>query len=210
MEDGRVSLIKSFSFDNTQRTKQHPRMAFSETEIAGGATSGTIRMHGAEASHQQRYVQHCINGDTLEILMRSDVLETVCRFEKYTDSNAVRVIQQVRNISSEETCLESANTATVYFGNAVEDNHDWYLHRYENARYSEVAPNVQSFYDLGFYWKNTVLRTYNVGNQSTMDYIPMGAIENRTDGSVFMIQIESYYDWYFEIGVDGGMMIQKL
>lgn len=205
LEDGMLALVKSFDFDNTARSQRHNLMAFAETELAGGSTSGTIRMHGAEASGKLRYACHEQNGDTLEILLRSDELEVVCRFVKYGDTNAIRATQQVRNISAEEICLESANTATVYFGNAVADNKDWFLHRYENARYSEVAPSVQSLYDLGFYWVNTVYRTYNVGNQSTMDYIPMGVLENRADGSFFMFQIESYYDWYFEIGVERGM-----
>lgn len=205
LEDGSVALVRSFDFDNTSRTRLHRRMAFAETELAGGSTSGTVRMHGAEASCALRYAEHRADDSRLEILMRSDVLEVACCFERYADTNAIRVRQRIRNISDEELCLESASTAAFYFGNAVDDNRDWYLHRYENARYSEVAPCVQSFRDLGFHWVNATHRTYNVGNQSTVDYIPMAVLENRADGRFFMFQIESYYDWYWEIGVDGGM-----
>lgn len=205
LEDGRVALVRSFAFDNTARELNYGRMAFAEAELAGGSTSGTIYMHNAEASRALRYAGHHAQGDTLELLLRSDALEVTCRFVQYADTNAIRVTQSVRNISGKEICLESANTATIYFGSAASDSRDWYLHRYENARYSEVAPSVQSLYDLGFYWVNTVLRTYNVGNQSTMDYIPMGALENRAEGGFFLFQIESYYDWYYEIGVDRDM-----
>ena len=204
-EDGRIALVRSFGFDNRGREKQYSRMNFVQTELSGGSTTGAIRMHGAEASQALRYVSHREDGDTLEILLRSDMLEVTCRFVKYADTNAVRVSQQIRNLSAEEICLETANTAEIYFGNAVEDNADWYLHRYENARYSEVSPCVQSFRELGFHWVNTLHRTYNVGNHSTMDYIPMGILENRACGQFFMFQIESYYDWYWEIGADGGM-----
>ena len=205
LDDGRVALVRSFGMDNAARTDRHPRMTFSEVELSGGSTSGTVRMHGAEASGKLRYAGHSVRENELEILLRSDEIEVSCRFVKYEDTNAVRVLQRVKNISDAEICLETANTATIYFGSAVEDNRDWILHRYENARFSEVAPSVQSLYDLGFYWVNHTLRTYNVGNQSTVDYIPMAALENRSDGSFFMFQIESYYDWYYEIGVDRGM-----
>lgn len=205
LDDGRIAMVKSFGFDNRERTAQHRRMNFVQTELAGGSSTGTIRMHGAEASGNLRYAGHQGCGDMLEILLRSDSLEVACRFVKYADTNAIRVSQQVRNISGEEICLETANTAEIYFGHAVEDNDDWILHRFENARYSETAPCVQSFRELGFHWVNTLHRTYNVGNHSTMDYIPMGILENRADNQFLMFQIESYYDWYWEIGVDGGM-----
>ena len=201
MEDGRVALTRCFDFSAEPAANR----AFSEVELAGGSSCGTIKQHGAEASGHFRYKEHRIDGGVMELTLSSGELESVCRFERYGDTNAVRVTQRIRNISEEEVCLESANTATVYFGSAVSDSRDWLLHRFDNARYSETAPNVQSLYDLGFYWVNAVHRTYNVGNQSTMDYIPMGALENRAGGGFFLFQIESYYDWYFEIGVDRGM-----
>jgi len=205
LEDGKLALVKSFDYDNTAREKQHPRMPFAQAELAGGATTGTIYMHGAEASSKLRYVSHEEQENALVIVQRSEEMEIVSRLVKYEDTNAIRITQTIRNISSEEICLESANTATLYFGNAVADNKDWYLHRYNNARYSEVDPDVRSLYDLGFCWVNAHHRTYNVGNHSTMDYIPMGLLENRAEGSFLLFQIESYYDWYFEIGVSGGM-----
>ena len=138
LNSGKVALIRSFDFDNTERTQKHPRMAFSETELAGGATSGTIRMHNAEASGLLRYAGHTGDDSALEILLRSETLEVTCRFTKYADTNAIRATQQVRNISDEEICLETANTATVYFGNAVDDNKNWRLHRYDQDTVARI------------------------------------------------------------------------
>jgi len=128
LEDGKLALVKSFDYDNTAREKQHPRMPFAQAELAGGATTGTIYMHGAEASSKLRYVSHEEQENALVIVQRSEEMEIVSRLVKYEDTNAIRITQTIRNISSEEICLESANTATLYFGNAVADNKDWYLH----------------------------------------------------------------------------------
>lgn len=204
-DNGTVALIKSFDYDNTAREDKHSRMPFAEAELAGGATSGTIDQHGAEASKQLRYVSHEENGNVLSITQRSDVMEIVSSFTKYDDTNAVRVTQKIKNTSGEPICLESANSATVYFGNAVADSKDWYVHKFTNYRYSEVAPEVRSLYDMGFYWVNASNRTVNCGNHSTIEYVPMGIVENRAENSFFMFQIESYYDWYYEFDVSGGM-----
>jgi len=205
LEDGRVALVRNYGEDHTEKADRHAKMPFAEAELAGGSTSGTINMHGAEASDALRYVSHEENGDVLSIVQRSAVMEITTRLTRYADTNVVRAQQTVRNISDEDICLESANTATVYFGHAVGDSRDWLLHRYTNYRYSEVAPEVRSLYDLGFCWVNASHRTVNMGNHSTIEYIPMGMLENRADGSFLFFQIESYYDWYFEIGVKGGM-----
>lgn len=199
-ENGALDLIRSFDLEHSAHG-----MPFAETETAGGSTSGCPSMHRAEAAAGLKYVSHCEDGRALKLLLRSDVLEVEYRITRYDDTNALRVQQRIRNISSKDVCLESTGIAVAYFGSAVNDNCDWYLHRFENARYSEVSPNVQNLRDLGFHWVNALHRTWNVGNQSTTDYIPMGIVENRADGRFFMFQIESYYDWYWEIGVDSGM-----
>ena len=205
LENGKVALIKSFGYDNSGKSEKFGVMGFADVELAGGSTTGTINMHATDEDAAMRYVSHAVNGDTLTIVQRSQRIEAVSTFTKYNDTNTVRVKQSYKNISDENIILESANTANLYFGEAVGDNKDWYLHKFNNARYSEVAPDVRSFYDLGFYWKNASHRTLNIGNQSCWEYVPMGIIENRRTGDHMMFQIESYYDWYFEISVASDM-----
>lgn len=205
LEDGTVALVKAFDYDHTEKEAIHGKIGFSSVELAGGSATGTINMELSDEKRRLRYAGHSLDGNVLSIVQHTPRLEITARFEKYDDTNAVRVRQRIKNISDAQLCLESANTMSVYFGDAVGDCKDWYLHRFNNARYSEVEPDVRSFYDLGFYWVNASHRTLNIGNQSCWEYVPMGLIENRRTGDHMMFQIESYYDWYFEIAVDAGM-----
>lgn len=100
-ENGPLSLIRNFDFDNSAHA--HRRMPFVEAELAGDSASGAIRMHGAEASENLKYVSHRAEQNSLEILLRSDALEIACCFEKYNDTNAVRVTQRIRRRQSGAT-----------------------------------------------------------------------------------------------------------
>ncbi len=203
-EDGKLRLVKAHHLDAANR-KPRADLFPVEVERAGGTTSGCINMHGAGETQQMHYVRHAIDGNVLTLVQRSDALEVTGVYTMYDDTNAVRVVQKVRNISEQEQCLETAGSLTLHFGEAVSDSRDWIFHRYTNHRYSEVAPEVHSLYDMGFYWVNTSWRTINMGNHSTIEYIPMGVLENKADGMCMMFQIESYFDWYYEMGVDRDM-----
>lgn len=173
-----------------------------EFDIAGGNTSGRNYMRGSYETANLRYVEHEIADNTLKIIQRSDIAEVTSQYTKFDDTNAVRVTQTVKNISSEEMCLEMANSLGLHFGKKADcEQKDWYFHKFTNARYVEAMPDVRSLYDMGMFWRNYVIHTENIGNNSSYENLPQGIVENRKTNDFIMFQIESYYDWFYEITI---------
>lgn len=205
-DDGIVALTKCYNIDYSE-SREHPiNFMFCEFDVAGGSTSGTHRHCGSNATRALRYVGYSIENGVLSIIQRSDIAEITSRFESFDDTNAVRVTETIKNISGEELCLETANTIGLRFGrNVLEEHKDWYFHKFTNARYTEAMPDVRSLYDMGFYWQNQNYQVVNVGNASSYENLPQGILENRKSGDLIMFQIESYYDWYYEITTSRNM-----
>lgn len=199
-KDNRVMFQKTHLSDNSDSVEAQDVLF--DLEAAGGPANGTVVQKYSAGSCELKYVSHVIDGNILTILQRSDRFEVVSRFESYEDTNAIRVTQEIKNISEKAICLEVANTLALYFSdNPIGEKREWYLHRFTNARYTESLPIVQNFYDIGLSGGNSSFRCYNVGHQSTKDYLPQAIIENRKTGEHFMFQIESFFDWYYEIGI---------
>lgn len=199
-EDNRVLLAKNHLFDN--RSQIENQDAFLGIETAGGPTTGTVSQTYTAGACELRYVSHSIENNVFLMRQRSDRLEVISRFEGYDDTNAIRVTQEIKNISGERICLELANTIALHFSNdPTGEKRSWYLHKFTNARYAECLPIVHNFYDTGISCANSVYRCYNVGHQSTRDFIPQALLENRDTGEFLMFQIESFFDWYYEIGI---------
>ncbi len=173
-----------------------------EFDIAGGVTNGSNRMIGSEEPGKLRYVSHNIENNTLTIIQRSYTVEVVSLYTKYDDTNAIRVIQTLKNISDKKLCLTMANTFGLTFGkDIVPETKDWYIHKFYNARYTEAMPSVMSLYELGMQFNNTVVHVENIGNHSSYEFLPQAVLENKKSGSHIMFQIESYADWFYEITV---------
>lgn len=199
-----LSLVKCYGCDNTALYGHVGELTVCEFDIAGGNTSGTNRMSDSEQAHKLRYVSHSQKEDTLTIVQRSDIAEVTSFYTQYTDTNALRVTQTIKNLSDEPMCLEMANTVGIRFGKDVVSEHkDWYFHKFTNARYVEAMPDVRSLYDLGMKWHYGVFHVENVGNASSYENLPQGILENRRTGDYLMFQIESYCDWFYEITVSG-------
>jgi len=198
-DDRTVALLKCFDYDYTDSDINPRDFPLCELDIAGGTTSGTNRMRGSAETGKLFYANHIIEGNTLRIIQRSDILELCSEYTKYYDTNAVRITQTIRNISSEDICLELANTVGIRFGHELTDDHkNFYFHKFTNARYTEAMPDIRTLYDFGMYWKNTVFHVENTGNMSSPEHLPQGILEDRRTGSFFMFQIESYADWFYE------------
>ncbi|MBR5459231.1 MAG: alpha-galactosidase [Clostridia bacterium] len=212
--DGKVYLTKLYHIDYTKNEasledtlvawnhKESTGPVFCEFDVAGGSSSGTNRLCDTKATAAIRYVSHTEKDGVLTIVQRSDIVEVTSRFESYGDTNAFRVTNTVTNIGTEPLCIEMANTFGFSFADNWEtENKDWYFHKFTNARYTESMPDVRSFYDLGFCWKNQVFQVVNVGNASAYENIPQGILENRVSGDFLMFQIESYYDWFYQVTI---------
>lgn len=199
-EDNRVLLVKNHLFDNSAQIEKQD--SFFGLELAGGPTVGMVTQTFTGGAGELRYVSHRTEQDVLSICQRSDKLEVVSRFEAYGDTNAIRVTQEIKNLSEEKVCLEVAQTIALHFSeHPLEEKREWYWHKFTNARYTESLPIVNSFYDAGISGFNSSVRCLNIGNQSTRDFIPQAIIENRKTGEFLMFQIESFFDWSYEIGV---------
>lgn len=168
-------------------------------DLAGGATSGTINLDAPETREHLRYLDHTIDGDTLKITQACGEMEITSIYERFSDTNAIRVTQHIKNCGDKPVCLEMLGTLNLPFGTDFYEHRDWYFHRFSNHRYTESMPDVRSLYDLGLYYKNGVYRFLNAGNASSVENVPQGILENRATNDFLMFEIESYTDWYCEI-----------
>ena len=202
--DGCVALTKCFANDHTALTEAYSLMPVCEFDVAGGRTTGSNYLRESDETAGLRYVSHTIDAGTLTLVQRSATAEVTSVFTGYGDTNAIRVTQTIKNISAQELCLTTANTLSLRFGtDAMAEQRDWYFHKFTNARYVEGMPDVRSLYDMGMYARNYVIHVENVGNASSYENLPQGILENRRDGGFLMFQIESYYDWFYEITIGG-------
>ncbi len=201
-DEGRIALTRCFAYDNTDLLDSPEPQSICEFDFAGGILSGGTRLCGSDESLRLRYVRHEVRGDVLTVVSRSARVEVESAFCRYADTNAIRVVQKITNISGEPLCLEMANTLGICFGrDVVADHRNFYLHVFTNARYTEGMPVVRSLYDLGLWWHNALYQVENVGNASSNGYLPQGIVEDRANRSFLMFQIESYADWFYQISV---------
>lgn len=196
-DQNRLFLTKCFFIDNTKGKKNYQMTPV--FDLAGGATTGTPNLVTALATGTLRYVSHKIEGDTLTVVQKNDSVEITSHYTAYPDTNAVRVTQTVKNITKESITLDTLSTVILRFGEDVTEGRDYYLHRFLNHRYTESHPCVQSLYDLGMNWRNGAFRYMNIGNASSLEYVPEGIIEDRRTGEHLMFEIESYAGWYAEL-----------
>jgi len=208
---GDVSLVKFWSVDNRDMIEQDIAFKVPIIDLAGGDTSGRRRLAVSDAAQRLKYVSHRQEETRLILIQENESVRVTSVYQAYDDTNAVRVTQQITNITDEPICLELAHTIGLHFGRSVtEENRRWHFHRFTNTRYAESAPMVQSFYELGMYCRNAVYRMVNVGNVSALEYVPQGIVEDRRTGDHLMFQIESYSGWYAELSVENEMFCLQL
>ena len=198
-----LGIHKCYGYDYTN-LKSSRTFEIAEFDIAGGSTSGKNRSYGSEVTRALRYVGHTIENNVLTLVQRSEIVEMTTTFTAYDDTDAVRVVNNIKNITDGELCLELANTIGLHFGHdLLAENKDWYFHRFTNYRYAEAMPDVRSLYDMGMYWVNALIHVENVGNASSIENLPQAIIENRKTSDFLMFQIESYDSWFYEMSFSG-------
>ncbi len=197
-DDNRVTMQKCFCFET-------PNQSLCQFDLAGGSISGTNRLWGFfNENTKVRYVNHEINGNILTVIQRSYSLELTTTYEKFDDTNAIRVSQTLKNISDSEINLEMVNTFGMTFAeNGIQEREDWYLHKFHNMRYTESLPEVKKLADCDLQWLNGVHHIENVGNYSSKEFLPQAILENRKTQDLLMFQIESYHDWVYEFSYCG-------
>ena len=132
VDDGRVLLTRCYGFD-TSHAPIRKRVTFCEVDLAGGATCAWNRLSGSDETKALRYHSHGESDGTLTLIQRSERLEVFSLFRRYDDTDALRIVQTVRNLTSEPLSLELANTFGLCFSVKEEAAKDWYFHKFTNT-----------------------------------------------------------------------------
>ena len=155
------------------------------------------------------YVSHRAEGDTLEVIQRSPVVEVRTVFRGYSDTNAVSVFTEVTNITQQEITLEEVSSLVLMevCGTAAKPE-DAYLTVFNQSHHGECQTVRQSLYDLGMLagvpTGQRRISGQNVGSWSTKEALPQGILES--GGRFLMFQIESNTSWYYEMANRSGQL----
>ncbi|MBR2860736.1 MAG: alpha-galactosidase [Clostridia bacterium] len=206
-ENGDVALVKYCSVDNSDLVNFYADYKNPVYQLLEDEAYGVSDFVMSESTRRLKYVSHEINGNLLTIVQENGSSRITSIYEKYEDTNAIRITQKITNISDVDVDVLMLNTCCFRFGrNVMAEQKDWYLHRFSNSRYTESMPLVSTFFDLGVMYKNGAYRYANVSNHSSIEYVPQLIVENRKTSDFMMFQLESYWDWYTELTTDGGRM----
>ena len=184
---------------------------FAEVTVSGenkNSHQGATMIPSSEGTRLV-YVSHRVEGDTLEVIQRSPVVEVRTVFRGYSDTNAVSVFTEVTNITQQEITLEEVSSLVLMevCGTAARPE-DAYLTVFNQSHHGECQTVRQSLYDLGMLagvpTGQRRISGQNVGSWSTKEALPQGILENR--GHFLMFQIESNNSWYYEMANRSGQL----
>ncbi len=147
-----------------------------------------------------KYISHKITNDLLEVVLRSEKIESKVVFEGFADTNAVRVHTEYTNICNEEIWLEEASAFTALgLGDITEELK---FTKFTQSHHNECQPREFTFKELGLFLgtgeSQRKISHSNVGSWSSKEVLPQAIIQ-MPDGKLTMFQIESNNSWYYEI-----------
>lgn len=180
---------------------------FVGVHIAGENKRTHLGRRAAHSSECDRltYASHTVKGNTLEIVQNSPLVEVKTVFEKFADTNAVRVYTEVTNTTKDEIVLEEASAFTVK-GIGKKDIHgadNLHFTRFTQTHFAECQPRRFSFRELGLFHgreeSSKRIAFANTGSQTTNEELPQGIIEDVEERECTVFQIESNASWYYEI-----------
>lgn len=184
--------------------------AFAEVQVCGQnkPTHGGIKMICSHEAAKMKYVSHCADERSLEIVQQTKLLRIVTKFEAFDDTNAIRIHTEVENISDEEQILEEVSSAVVSgLGgeNGRERVKNLYITQFTQSHHAECQPMRHSFADLGMSCggikagMQSKIFFANIGSWSTKEALPHAILEDGETGEFVMFQLESNAGWYYEI-----------
>jgi len=178
---------------------------FVQAQVAGENKATGAKSVRSSEGDRLRYVTHILKDDRLEIIQRSDLIETKTVFQSYKNTTAIQIHTEVKNIFKEDIILQEVS-AFVYGGlgnNSVENSKNLYFTRFIQSHHAECQPRKYSFFDLGLHKGSGEMQKKisfaNVGSWSTKAELPQGIIENAEEKTFIMYQIERNHSWYYEI-----------
>ncbi len=183
-----------------------PRRGFCEVQVAGEnkVTHMGIKMACSSEGQRLTYVSHTQTDNTLEIVQKTDLIETTTTFTAHDDCDAVQVKTTVQNMADRPIVLEEVSAMTFSGIGTIDTTDRLFFTRFFQCNFGECQPETYSFRDLGLYRADREspkrIAFCNVGSWSTKEELPQGIIEDRATGEYVMFQIESNNSWYYEIG----------
>ena len=201
IEDGKILLYKCGYLGHRDGD------GFVGVHIAGENKCTHLGRRTAHSSECDRltYASHTVKGNTLEIVQNSPNVEVKTVFEKFADTNAVRVYSTVKNTTESEIVLEEASAFTVKgMGKRGIDGADnLHFTRFTQTHYAECQPQRFTFRELGLFHgreeSTKRIAFSSAGSQTTNEELPQGIIEDVEEAEYTMFQIESNASWYYEI-----------
>ena len=205
--DGRAELLGFGNF-RCDRDRYGAPLSFVQAQVAGENMPSHAGLKAAFSSEgcRFRYCSHTCTDERLEIVLQSDLLRAVCRFEAF--GGVIRVRTEYRNISARELVLTEASSFLLpcLGASGRREAEQMYLWRFVQSHHAECQPRKNSFYSYGFSSETACgqkrIAMANIGSWSTKEALPQGIVEG-ADGCI-MFQIESNNSWYYEISDTGG------
>ena len=183
---------------------------FVAVQVAGEDRASGAKCLSSSELDRFEYVRHTLTKRTLEIVQRSPFVEATTVFEKYEDTNALRIFTEVKNLSKTDIVLQTVSSFVLegFGSDDVESSKNTYFYSFTQSHHGECQPRRQRFFDFGLHktaWNMFKrLQFVNIGSWSTKAQLPQGIIENAENGNFIMFQIESNNSWYYEICDQGG------
>lgn len=182
---------------------------------------------GTDPARQLRYHQHrsvrTPLGQKLEIVQRGGGVEVVSHLQFLGKLAAFRSWTTVRNLKKQPLLLEYVSTfalAGVSCGGKSGWDRKMQLHVPDNSWCGEsqwrsgslaqfgLSKTTTDFHKFGFSINRVSVA--NQGTWSTVEHLPMGALENRETGRTLFWQIEHNGSWHWEVSDAGNELFLHL
>lgn len=202
--EDKVCLVKTLNNQKAYDDYHEKLGGFVEVQVAGENKDSHFgsKMIRSSEGNRLKYVSHKIDGDTLTIVQKSDLIKVETVFKGFCDTNTVSVYTEVFNMAKEPIVLEGVS-AFKFMGLAggAHKTKDTYLYKFTQSHQGECQPRKFNLYDMGLFCLAPVsskrVNGVNIGSWSTKEELPQGIVEY--EGNFTMFQIESNNSWYYEI-----------
>ena len=182
-----------------------PNSGFVQVQLAGenkDTHMGAKLLRSSEGG-RLTYKTHTISENTLTVVQESPNVCCKTIFEGYDDTNAIRVHTVVTNITDSPIVLEEVSAFCVSGIGDKNQPDDMLFTDFLQSHHAECQPRTRTFRELGLCGGRTESQQRicgcNIGSWSTKEMLPMGILEDNSNGHFLMFQIESNSSWYYEI-----------
>lgn len=78
-------------------------------DVAGGSNSGEVNQKSTDTLSMLRYVSHTVDDSVLTVVQSCEGIEVTSKYERFSDTNAIRVTQSVKNTGDTLSPLRYCN-----------------------------------------------------------------------------------------------------